>query len=274
MMVLNSFAKMAVSAVAMIVLGTASVSAQEAANDIVGGLEEFPLQVFQQGADQLTLESAESNGSQFVLYQLKTESGNVHCSGVSLSAKQFLTSQHCTKAVESLADITLVGDNAEAKVEHVDEIPGMDAAVVTMDRDSFHSPCARISDEQADQGEELDLYTVDLATGGVQEEQLRVEQLDYAGRNPDLGIISYDLIRATALDGSPTRPGDSGSPVFRKNEHGDYLLAGIVVGVSEKSRDVIVQPVSSIAARILERCDCCEAVKYEDDCRRPTSTFR
>lgn len=248
--------------------------AQHAPDAIVGGLEAMPFAHTPQS--ELVPENnthTTENGAQFVLYGLKTDAGDVHCSGVSLGANQFLTSQHCTDAVESFDDITLFAD-PEANVEHVADVPDVDAAVVTLDTDVFAADCVQVSEEPVEPAETLDLYTVDVSSGGVHEEQLRVEQTDYVGKNADLGVVSHDLIRASAMDGSPTRPGDSGSPVFRKDSRGEYVLAGIVVGVSKSLGDVIVQPIAQIAGNILDECACCTPADPHSggQCERPTTS--
>lgn len=196
------------------------------------------------------------NGLQFVLYSFAAGNDIGYCSGISLNSTQFLSTRHCTDKIRDLASISVVGLQ-DAKVADLSPIPNYDSVVVTLNKSSFNNVCATFSDTLPSIAEHLELYALNVDKKSVLAEDLVVESNSYSAFNPDLGQRSDGLIRARALDGSPTVDGDSGAPVFRHASNGQRELVGIVVGVSRNTKDVIVQPVSKISHSIESRMVSC-----------------
>lgn len=220
----------------------------------VKGVGKFP-------EDAMFIEDSQLAGDQLrmVVYGIETDAGSGYCSGVPLGTNQFLTAKHCIHLAQDLSDITMFGAHC-VQVEEVSDLPGVDAAMVTLNQNIFGNECATFSQEPVAEGDDLRLLTFDWATLGVHQETLLVQQTNYEAFNPDLNLLSKGIIRAEPLDGSSTVDGDSGAPVFVEGRSGMPLLAGTVVGVSKKNGQIMVQPLSPLVEELLEGCACCENV--------------
>ncbi|WJZ01871.1 trypsin-like serine protease [Corynebacterium freiburgense] len=249
----SAFKKGLVCALFGVVMCSEIAAAQENMQNLIG-VGELPEGVY---SEPYTFESTNTqDAAELVLYGFTASTGDGFCSGISLNEHQFLTSQHCTNAATSLEDMKVFG-HPDAIVQDIEDLPGVDATVVTLKNPVFSHHCTEFSESTVRVGEKIDLYTFDFSKNKPNSEQLNVEQVDYVGNNPELGITSHDLLRASALDGTATQEGDSGAPVFMQREDGGKALAGIVVGVSKKYGDVIVQPIEPLIDDVLERGSYC-----------------
>lgn len=175
---------------------------------------------------------------QLVLYIFTAESGERGlCSGVSLDAFQFATSRHCTMQFQKNFDAVKIVGHQDSSVKNVKEIPDADVSIITLNQSSFEPSCTRIASDVVPIAQRLDLYTLS-EQGKLVTKEVIVEDNNYSSFNPDLQQETKRLLETVPLDGKPTKEGDSGSPAIAA----DGKLAGIVVGISERTGHIIIEP--------------------------------
>lgn len=192
----------------------------------------------------------EDSSPRLVYYAFTQSTGQGTCSGVSVGPAQFLTSRHCVEATNNaIHSLTLAGQGS-VRITDLHYFDGADVAVVTIDQRIFQNSCTPLMVDPVPNAATLELIRIDQNTGMIREDRLVVEDNNYSVYNPDLSAVLTGVISSKMMSGERTQDGDSGASVFFRDENGVLILSGIIMGLSQKTDSILVEPTSKLKGLI------------------------